>query len=332
MRTLVTGANGFIGSTLVRRLLRDGHQVRALTHRVDDRLAGLPVTCVRGDVCTPETLPPAFQDVELVFHLAARPTDWGPRALFFRINAEGTRNVIEASVAAGAKRLVLLSSLAVHRFTGHVDADESTPADQEKYAYGASKVEAERLVRAAHTSGRIQATIVRPGVVVHGPGDATTFSLMAPMFERGRWAHVRRGRSLLCYSYVDSLVDGLLLIAATPQAAGETLILTDDLKLSWAEYADTIIRAFGQRPRLSSFPVPLARVAGWSAEMLFRLVRAKNPPPITDYRTALVSRDFHFTCAKAKALLGYRPRVGFEEGIRRTVEWYRGLSASAKPA
>jgi nucleoside-diphosphate-sugar epimerase len=322
-RALVTGANGFIGSHLVRRLLAEGVEVHALTHRSADNLSGLACRVFRGDVNQPQSLPAAFAGVDLVFHLAARATDWGPRREFFRVNVEGTRAALVAAREAGCRRFVLLSSLAVHRFTGHLDADEDTPADQARYAYGASKAAAEELVRAAQREGRLETTILRPGVVVHGPGDTTAFVHMAPVLMRGRWPHVGRGRFVFCYSYVENLVDGVALAGLRPEGAGRTLNITDDIRPTWAEYIEALQRLLGNRRGSISFPVPVARAAGWSAEMLFRLLRTKNPPPITDYRTALVSRDFHFSCARAKEILGYRPRVPFEEGLRRMVEWYR---------
>jgi nucleoside-diphosphate-sugar epimerase len=325
MRVLVTGANGFIGSALVRRLLANGRQVRCLVHNSAGSLSGLGAECIAGDITRPDSLTAIVEGVQTVFHLAGsgRAGDWGARDWFFRLNADGTRNLLEASVQAGVRRFVLVSSLAVHRFSGHVDADEDTPTDQRKYAYGASKVAAEAHLWSAAASGSIEAVAVRPGVVVFGPRDTTAFVHMAPMLARGRWAHVAGGRPLLCYSYVDNLVDGLLLAGDHPAAAGQVFNLTDDLRLSWRDLIDAVFAAFGVSGRTVSFPAPLGRLAGWTAEGLFRLVRSRTPPSLTDYRTALVARDFHFSCERAKRTLGYRPMVGLEEGLRETVAWYR---------
>jgi nucleoside-diphosphate-sugar epimerase len=325
MNVLVSGGNGFIGSALVERLLREGCNLRCLVHRSSELLDGLDVELFQGSLSQPENLERACKGTDVVYHLAGsgRAGDWGSRKWFFACNADGTRNMLDAAVKAGVGRFVHMSSLAVHRFTGHTDADESVPADQQKYAYGASKVEAERHVRQAQLEGKIESVILRPGVVVFGPRDETAFVHMAPLLEKGRWTHVKGGSPLVCYSYVDNLVKGLLLAGKHPAAAGETFIITDDLSLSWKELIFGVIAAFGAREKTFSFPAPLARAAGISMEAAFKLVRSRKPPPITDYRTALVSRDFHFSCAKAKQVLGYSPEVRFEEGLRRTVEWYR---------
>lgn len=325
MKVLVTGANGFIGSELVRRLLGQGHQVRCLCHRSRDRLQGLEADLVQGSINDPADLPAAVEGVEVIFHLAGsgRAGDWGPRKWFFEQNAEGTKNLLDAAIPAQVRRFVQVSSLAVHRFTGHLDADEDTPADQEKYAYGASKLAAERHVRKARDENLIETVVVRPAVVVFGPGDTTAFIHMAPMLEKGRWTHVKGGRPFLCYTYVSNLVDGLLLAGTHRQAAGETFNITDDMQIRWKEFISSVVHSFEVRERVMSFPVPVARAAGITLEAVFKLFRTRNPPPITDYRTALVSRDFHFSCAKAKKIMGYRPGVSFHEGLRRTVDWYR---------
>lgn len=129
----------------------------------------------------------------------------------------------------------------------------------------------------------------------------------------------------MCYSYVENLADGLILAGTLSQGASETFVITDDLRMTWAAYVSALMKAFQVKERSFSVPVPIARAAGILTEMLFRLVRATNPPDINDYTTALVSRDFHFSCEKAKRLLGYSPAVSFEEGLRRTVQWYRQL-------
>ena len=322
---LVTGGNGFIGSALVRFLLAKGKRVRCLIHRSHRLLDGLDVELVKGSLQMASSLREAMLGVEVVYHLAGtgKAGDWGDRDWFFSVNAGGTRRLLDAALDAGARRFVHLSSLAVHRFVGHVDADESTPANQRHHAYGASKAEAEHLVRAVGAAGRLQTVVVRPGFVIFGPKDTTSFVHMAPLLSKGRWSHVDGGRHLMCYSYVDNLADGLVLAGEHERAAGEIFNVHDGLKLSWREFISAVIRAFGVTERSISVPSFIARPAGIGLETLFRVLRIPKAPPITDYRTELASSDLHFSCAKAQSLLGYRARVPFEEGLARTVAWYR---------
>jgi len=325
MKALVTGGAGFIGTALVKKLLAEGIAVRCLVHRSAGLLEGLPVELIRGDLLDPEALTAACREVELVFHLAGtgRAGDWGKRDWFFRVNAQGTAHLLEAAVRAGARRLVHLSSLAVHRFTGHVDADESVPADQQRHAYGASKAQAEQYVMEYGRKGRLEVAVVRPGVVVYGEHDYTSLIYMAPLLEKGFWPHVNGGRPLMCSVYVENLAEGLWLCATRREAAGEVFIVTDDQRLSWREFISAFIRAFGARERTISFPGWLARPIGVGLEKLFRAVRSRRPPPITDYRTELVCRDMHFVCQKAKQVLGYRPLIKLEEGLQRAAAWWK---------
>jgi nucleoside-diphosphate-sugar epimerase len=192
-----------------------------------------------------------------------------------------------------------------------------------EFAYGASKAAAERLVVRAGREGSMETSIVRPGVVVYGPEDTTAFVHMAPLLQKGRWMHVRGGRPRLCISYVENLVKGLTLCGTHPAARSETFNMTDDVRISWRELISGLIRAFGKPEHTLSFPAPVARIVGSTLESAFRILRSSKPPPITRYRASLVSQDFHFSCDKAKRLLGYAPDTGMDEGLRRTVEWYR---------
>ncbi len=325
MAVLVTGGAGFIGSFLVERLLAGNENVRCLLHRQQGEMDRLPVERVRGNVTEPESLPDACRGMETVYHLAGtgRAGDWGRREWFFGVNAEGTNNLLRAARQAGVRRFVFLSSLAVHRFCGHADADESVPTDQERHAYGASKALAERYVAEAGREGGLETVIVRPGVVVYGPRDLTAFVHMAPLLRRGRWTHVSGGRPLMCAVYAGDLAEALWLCGRNPRAAGETFVVTDGLRLSWREFISRAIAAFGKKERTLSFPAPLARALGVGLEGLYKFFRSRRPPPVTDYRTELVCRDFHFVCSKAQDLLGYRPAVGPEEGLARAVEWWR---------
>jgi nucleoside-diphosphate-sugar epimerase len=322
---LVTGANGFIGSALCRALREAGCDVRGLILQGTDAgvLGRMGVLYAQADICRPETLGEPLAGIRTVFHLAALARDWGPKRTFMRVNADGTRNVLEAAAGAGVRRFVHMSSLAVHRFSGHVDADESTPAQNRINGYCAAKIVAEGHVREYQSQGCLETTIIRPGAFIHGPGDTTVFVHLVPYLEGGKMMLLNRGRQLTCYSYVENLVEGMVLAASRPEAVGETFILTDDIKITIRELMEAMCAALEISPEFGSAPVWLARPVGWILEMLWKLARRPEPPPVHRYRANFAAKDFHFSCAKAKKVLGYRPSVPLQEGLRRTVEWYR---------
>ncbi|NMB74533.1 MAG: NAD-dependent epimerase/dehydratase family protein [Myxococcales bacterium] len=322
---LVTGANGFIGSELCRVLRAHGCAVRGLA------LPGTPVEALHelgvevffGDVCDPASLAEPCSGARTVFHLAALARDWGRFHDFMRINAEGTGNMLEAARRGGARRFVHMSSLAVHRFRGYRDGDESVPADNVAFGYCASKVKAEALVRAAHSQQGMHTTIIRPGAIIHGPGDTTSFIHLAPAIEAGGLPLVDGGRPLTCFSFSRNLAEGMLLAAASPAGAGETFVLADEVRLTIREHLEAIARELGVPGHFRSVPAWLARAAAWVVDGVFRLAGAREAPPIHRYRVGLVARDFRFHSAKARSLLGYAPCVPYDEAIRRTVAWYR---------
>ncbi len=325
---LVTGANGFIGSALCRALQKAGCQVRGLVLPGTDTgvLTRMGVPHTQADICRPETLVEPLEGIRTVFHLAALARDWGPKKAFMRVNADGVRNVLEASAVSGVDRFVHMSTLAVHEFSGHVDADESTPARNRINGYCAAKIVAEEHVREYQDRGRLETTVIRPGAIIHGPGDTTVFVHLAPYLQRGKLVLINQGRQLTCYSYVENLAAGMVLAASSPEAAGETFILTDDIKITIRDLMEAICTALEIPLKLGSAPAWLARPAGWILEMLWKLARRPEAPPVHRYRANFAARDFHFSCQKAKNVLGYRPSVPLEEGLRRTVEWYRMLN------
>jgi nucleoside-diphosphate-sugar epimerase len=313
MRVLVTGAAGFIGSHLVDALASAGLEVQALD------LRGAPIA---GDVTRADDCRAAVAGCDAVCHLAARVGDWGPAAEYERVNVGGTRALLDAARAAGVRRFVLVSSVAVHHYRGLRRADEETPRDGRINAYCRSKIAAEDLLRAE--AGALEWTIVRPGVFPFGPRDRTSFVHLARAIERRRMGLVAGGRALITTAYVENLVEGLRLCLTHPRAARETFVIGDEGELSWRELLALFARELGAPAPRRSLPLALAYAVAWAWEAIYRLLRVRRPPLLTRYRALLAGRDCHFVSDKARALLGYRPRVCLEEAVRRTVAWYRG--------
>jgi nucleoside-diphosphate-sugar epimerase len=323
---LVTGANGFIGSCLVRTLLDRGWTVRSLVLKGTslEFLEGARTEVFFADICEPETLGPALQGMDTVFHLAALARDWGPADLFMKVNASGTENVLRAASAAGASRFVLASSLAVHDYCGHHGANEDAAVDCPPWlAYGRSKVLAERHVRRFHEQGGIEGVVIRPGIFPFGPNDTTSFSRLAAALEKGLFAYVNHGRARLCTAYVENLCHGMELAGRRPAAAGRTYVITDGVDISWRELMELFCRELGARPPRLSIPFRAAHAAAVAAESLWTGLGLRSEPPLTRYRARLMRGDLFFVSGRARDEMGYAPPVPLDEGIRRTVAWYR---------
>jgi nucleoside-diphosphate-sugar epimerase len=321
VRVLVTGAAGFIGSHLGERLLADGHRVRGLDLAPATEEAG---SCewLAGDITEAACCEAAVRGCDAVCHLAARVGDWGPAAGYMHVNVQGTRTLARAARAAGVRRFLLVSSVAVHHYRGLFRADESTPRDGRLNAYCRSKIAAEDALREA-AGETMEWTIVRPGVFPFGPRDRTSFVHLAAAIARGRMGLVSGGRARVTTAYAENLAEGIALALAHPRAAGESFVIGDEGELSWRELLGIFSRSLGVSSPRRSVPLPIAYAAAWLWEGIYRLLRVKRAPLLTRYRVLLAGRDCHFVSDKARALLGYRPRVGIEEAVERTVAWYR---------
>ena len=318
MKVLVTGAHGFIGSHLVDKLLAEGASVRALVSPWGqlENLAGVldRLELVRADITQPETLRGVCDGIELVYHAAARVADYGPESAFWQVNVQGTKNVLREAERAGVKRLVLVSSIAVHRYSGFRDADPRLrPRDGTINAYARSKIAAEDMLQRVG----LEAVVVRPGLWPFGPHDPN-FRRVAEALKKGMFPLVGGGHAVLNTAYSENLVAGLWLAGTVPQAAGQTYVLADAGAPTWQDVFSELTRLLhAPEPRLS-LPGSLTEPLGEAVERVYGFVGSREPP-LTRYRGALMRRDVHFSTAAAEHELGYRPEVSWQEGLARTV-------------
>jgi nucleoside-diphosphate-sugar epimerase len=319
---LITGVNGFIGSHVARRILREGHRVRGLVRTTSrlNLLEGLDIELVYGDISRPETLEKAAQGVDRVIHLAGRVSDWGPYEDFYKVNFQGTRDMALAAEKAGVKRLVHISTAVLHGF-GCRDIDESFPMSEKLIHYGQTKKMAEKWLFEFARTAKMEIAVIRPGNV-YGPNDHVFIDKYLEVLYKGRMAYVNKGRALTCPVFIDNLVEGIRLACYSEQAAGEAFIITDGLEITWREFTEKLAEALRvKKPRLS-VPFGLAYFLALIFEGIFKLSRRKNGPSITRYRVSNGGRDYHFSIAKARKFLNYHPVIDLDQAVKRTVDWY----------
>lgn len=324
-RILITGGSGFIGRALAKKLVSQGFGVRSFDLKPPSKaLEG--VETVLGDLHG-EELKPALQGCDAVVHLAAVVQTHGPRSLFERVNVEGTRRVAELAKEQGVPRCVFSSSVAVFDFAiGYDNADEETPTGGSLGHYGQSKLKAERILRALRDD-RFSATIIRPGLLPYGPNDrAGSFALLQSI-EKQQPMLINGGHAVLSTSYIENLADGLALCSTHPAARNETFHLVDDGAPTWLQLVTTAAEMLGVNPNTKNTPRWLALTAANACEATWKLLRKMSAPPVSRYAVDLVSRPLHFSSEKAKDRLGYQPRIELEEGLRRSIDWYRTLAA-----
>ena len=321
MRVLVTGATGFTGGHLARRLAQDGHQVTALV-RDAARAYELEREGIRlstGDVRRPDDVSRAAEGAAVVYHIAAVYRQAGLPADEYRaVNALAVATVVEAAARAGVRRVVHCSTVGVHGDVERPPANEDAPL-RPGDVYQRTKLEGEAAGRDAATRAGIELVIARP-TGIYGPGDRRLLKLFRGV-ARGRFVVLGRGDIYYHLTYIDDLVSGFVLCGASPAAAGRTYILAGGEFTTLNELTALIAEEAGvSRPRLHA-PVWPFWLAGAVCEAICYPFGAE--PPLHRRRVDFFTKSRAFDISRARRELGYEPRVGLREGIRRTLGWYR---------
>ncbi len=319
---LVTGATGLIGSHLVRRLIEDGQRVRALvrSHSNVTELREHGLELIVGDLHDADSVRRAMADVSHVFHCAALVTDWGPRRLFQQTNVEGTRHVVDAAIAQQVQRLVHLSSVAVYGYPRRLPIDEDHPQRSRSIPYIETKIAAERIVANAHHQHGLPAVMLRP-VMVFGPGCQNYVGEIARHLRRGSMTLFDGGRHVAGLAYVGNVVDAICLAGRTPEAIGRAMNICDDSPITWKEYVDALADGIGLRRARWSLPTRVAYVAAILSEAAGRVLRLRQRPWLTRLAVLELGQPQVYDISLARRILGYTPRVGFEESMRLTTAW-----------
>jgi dihydroflavonol-4-reductase len=324
MTTLVTGATGFVGSAVLRRLLDTGHAVRALARPGSDRrnLQGLAAAVVEGDLRDPRSLERALAGCELVFHVAADYRLWtrDPRDLY-ESNVAGTRNLLLAAAEAGVRRIVYTSSVAtLGLHPAGEPADEGTAATLEGMIghYKRSKFLAEAEVRRLVAEKGLPVVIVNPSAPV-GPRDVkpTPTGRVIVDAARGRVpAYVDTGLNVV---HVDDVAQGHLL-ACDRGRIGERYILGGE-NLTLREILTHVASLVGRSPPRVRLPHYLVLPVAYVAEAWMRL-RPQGEPMVTVDGVRMARKRMYFSSEKARRELGFSSRPA-QEAIRDALAWFR---------
>ena len=329
---IVTGVPGWLGTNLVQTLLQSAPRpVRALCLKGSDSkdLAALGdnLSFIQGDLTTGEGLEALCQDAKAatVFHVAGIIHPSQGRKEFYDINLEGTRRMLDASIKAGAKRFIYVSSnspIGCNKSTAENDRfDEKSPYNPYMH-YGLSKKMAEDLVNEAGSKGQIETAIIRPPWF-YGPHQPLRQTLFFSMIKNGKMPIVGSGENLRSMAYVDNICQGLLLCSQIDRANGKTYWIADQRPYTMNEIVDTVERVLENdfQIKCSHKRMHLPDLASDVAYIVDGTLQGLGLYHQKFHVLSEMNKNIACKIDLAQAELGYKPEIALEEGMRRSIKW-----------
>ncbi|WP_064747092.1 NAD-dependent epimerase/dehydratase family protein [Lysobacter firmicutimachus] len=324
-RIVVTGATGFLGGALARHLA---------AARPWDRVLGLGRDAVRGralqaqgvefaalDLTDAAAVHRVLRGADIVVHAAALSSPWGRRADFVAANVDASEHVAEACVAHQVRRLVHISTPGIYhdgRPHRNIREDQPLPA-RAVNDYAATKLIAERRLLARCAAGGVAAIALRPRAIF-GPGDSAILPRLADALRRGRLPRLGAEDCEVDLTYVDNAVDAIVLaMDASWRLAGRVYNISNGEPVRIWSVIDRLADALSLPRPQRRLPRPLVLALASAVEAGYRRLRPDREPPLLRYGIELLSVDMTLDIGRARTELGYRPRVGMDEALNRTL-------------
>jgi nucleoside-diphosphate-sugar epimerase len=319
MHAVVTGGGGFIGSAIVRRLIRESWRVTVLGRSRYPALERLGVRCLRGDIADGSFVAQACRNADVVFHVAAKAGVWGKLREYERANVRGTLNCIRACRENSVPALVYTSTPSVV-FDGRDinGGDESLAyARRPLCHYAATKIIAEQHVLAANGPD-LKTVAIRPHLV-WGPGDPHLLPRLFARARSGRLKIIGNGQNRVDIAYIDNVVEAHILAAEnlheSTTAAGQAFFIGQEEPVYLWQWINTLLARAGLSPIEKKISYQTAYLVGLALEGAYRLVRTSREPPMTRFVAQQLARSHWFNHGKAKKVLGFRDVVSISEGM-----------------
>lgn len=322
MNILITGGTGFIGSRLLEALIaRNNHAISFTGRNEPPKISAPGAKFLRGDLADEDFARRCTQSIDAVIHCAGMAGTWGPYADYYRANVLATKNLLEAAKANGVKRIINLSSPSIYfDFKDQLGLKEDYLPPKFSNAYAQTKYEGEMLMKAFH-SPSLQTVSLRPRSVI-GRGDQNVLPRLIRLQQTGSLVQVGSGENVVDVTTIGNLLDAIFLcLEAGPEAMGETYNITNGEPGRFWDFVDEVLRTANlplRRKKVPYAPVmALARLNEWVNQKIGR----KREPALLPISVGIISFSMTLDISKARAKLGYVPRLSNLDGIK---DFFRG--------
>ncbi|HUI08614.1 MAG TPA: NAD(P)-dependent oxidoreductase [Verrucomicrobiae bacterium] len=337
MNVFLTGASGYLGGHCAEAFLHHGSKVTACV-RASSRVAfleSLGVTLHTAALDQTDELRRGMRGADVVVHVAAKVEPAGGWQEYLEATIDGTRHVLEAAAAAGVRQVIYISSVGVYERPAREGIlFEETCAYGTPYRwryYARAKIEAEQLVREAHAQKRLVTTILRP-TWIYGPRDTTTVGRTISALRSGRVKWIGSGDNRLNLVYATDAAQAIVLAATNRRADGQIYNVADDSNSpTQRQFLTRICELLDLPSPRGSMSYRLAHNIGFLSECLTHATAFRVRFPITRLSVLFLGGRRRFSNEKIRTELAWKPSVSFEDGIHRTIEWFRTVPSRGRP-
>lgn len=317
-KVIVTGATGFLGSRLAKKLKSLGYNVIGLgrNQQKGNKLAELGIEFISVDLSDKEKLYKIFQDIDYVFHCAAKSSVWGDYKTFYRANVEGTKNIAELCLKNDVKRLIYVSSPSIYfDFKDKLNIKETEPPTKHPANnYIKTKIIAENIIDNAFNDGLDVITIRPRGIF--GSGDSAILPRLLKANREKFIPKTRKDDILIDITHIENVVEAMILAMKTDKKySGKKYNITNDENIYLYKTLENTINQVGEKFNSKYIPYKLMFIVISIMEFLYKFIPNKEPV-FTRYSLGLLSFNQTLDISKAKNDLGYEPIISIEEGLK----------------
>ncbi len=330
MKALVTGATGFLGQRLVLHLHQLGWKVTATgrNRQKGMKLEEQGIHFVPSALEDRSTITFLCKEQDYVFHCGALSSLWGNYEEFFQSNVEGTKNVIHGCLTHRVKRLVHVSTPSIYfRYTDQLNIKEDDPLPEQKVNhYAETKWLAEQEIDRAFQEQGLPVITIRPRAIF-GPGDQSILPRLLRASQERFIPLVNGGKSLIDLTYVDNVIDALLLCVKSPHSTlGQKYNITNGEPMPLIDLLNKVFSLLDVPFNYKQVPFSTGYMLAGMMEWVGKTVAGGKEPPLTRYTIGLLGKSQTLDISKARKELGYEPRVSIDDGIKEFVKWWKEQS------